>query len=138
MEKRSIAGYTEVAHTADWAIKVWALDYPCLLKEAAKGMYFLMGLHLVDSPRRSKSFVLQEEDVESLIVAFLSELLYFCEQEDLGFNHFDLIVQGSNLTAKLEGAKIANQYKEIKAVTFHNLVIHRTESGFETMIVFDV
>jgi SHS2 domain-containing protein len=36
------------------------------------------------------------------------------------------------------GAPVESQGKEIKAVTYHNLVIQKTQQGFETTIVFDV
>jgi SHS2 domain-containing protein len=42
------------------------------------------------------------------------------------------------LHAELGGALIASQEKEIKAVTYHNLVIRRIHKGLAVNIVFDV
>jgi SHS2 domain-containing protein len=42
------------------------------------------------------------------------------------------------LHIELGGAPIASQEKEIKAVTYHNLVIRRIHKGLAANIVFDV
>lgn len=131
-------GFAEIEHTADWAVRVWAEDLPQLLIEAARGMYSLTQTQIHPEPRISHTFELSVEDEESLLVAFLSELLYLGEQKRLAFDQFDLSLQGRELRARLGGAPIASQNKEIKAVTFHNLKITRTAEGLETTVVFDV
>jgi hypothetical protein len=35
------AGFEEVSHTADWALRVWSPDFVGLLEQAARGMNFL-------------------------------------------------------------------------------------------------
>lgn len=131
-------GFAEIEHTADWAVRVWAEDLPHLLIEAARGMYSLTQTQIYPEPRILHAFELSAEDEESLLVAFLSELLYLGEQKRLAFDQFDLSLQGRMLRARLGGAPIASQNKEIKAVTFHNLKITRTAEGLETTVVFDV
>ena len=54
------------------------------------------------------------------------------------FDHFELEVEKQSLKVELQGAQIASVDKAIKAVTYHNLEIDKTEQGFETTIVFDV
>jgi len=68
----------------------------------------------------------------------LSELLYLGEMDNLAFDGFQIVVDRDQVTAKLSGAKIAHQDKEIKAVTYHNLSVRETVRGFEARIVFDV
>jgi SHS2 domain-containing protein len=72
------------------------------------------------------------------LVAFLSELVYYQEQENLAFDTFDLRVAAQWLKVGMEGAPIASVEKAIKAVTYHNLKVEKTLEGFETTIVFDV
>jgi len=132
------AGYREREHTADWELEVWAPDFVTLLEQAARGMYALSGVQLRAAPRRTRSIKLEAADLEGLLVAFLDELLFLGEQEDLAFDVFDLILEGNNLRGELTGAPIAACTKEIKAVTYHNLEIRKGARGLEVRIVFDV
>ncbi len=130
--------YEEIQHTADWSLRVWAEDLPGLFAEAARGMASLSGTLLADSPRIRRTISRRGPDAESLLVSFLSELLYLGEEEKLGFDRFSLRITDNRLEAEIEGAAILSIDKIIKAVTFHNLQIRQTEKGFEVEIVFDV
>ena len=77
-------------------------------------------------------------DGENLLVKFLNELLFLSEQEGLAFDEFDLRLEDNELEARLIGAPIINQGKEIKAVTYHNLRIRKVPQGLEVNLVFDV
>ncbi len=131
-------GFTEIEHTADWALKVWAPNLPLLFTQAAAGMLWLMEIRLEDSPRVERVIEVHGADNESLLVAFLSELLYCSESEGLGFDQFEIALQETRLHAVARGAPIALQKKEIKAVTYHNLAIRRAEETYTVTIVFDV
>ena len=132
------SGYREVEHTADWELEVWAPDFPTLLEQAARGMYALSGVELFESHRITRNLSLTISDHESTLVEFLNELIWYGEDERLGFDQLQFTILEDCLSARLTGAPIVQQKKEIKAVTFHNLQIHRTERGFEVNIVFDV
>jgi SHS2 domain-containing protein len=144
-------GFEEVSHTADWSVRVWAQDLPSLFAEAARGMNFLSGTRMSNGPRVKRTFETESPDAESLLVAFLSELVYCQEQEKLAFDRFEIEVKklarsssgaavskGKTLKVEMEGAQVSSVDKAIKAVTYHNLQIRETEQGFETTIVFDV
>ncbi len=132
------AGFREQPHTADWALEVWAPDWVGLLQQAARGMYALMHARLRPEPREDYRFEIAAPDGETLLVTFLSELLYFTQRDDVGFDAFALALEGDRLTAEAEGAPIESIAKEIKAVTYHNLSVHETKRGLEATIVFDV
>lgn len=142
------AGFREHAHTADWELEVWAADLPGLLEQAARGMYALSGTRLKTAPRQARRLSVDGLDAESLLVRFLSELLWLGEKENVAFDFYDLPVSGEagvidlhkrlHLDAQLEGAGIAGLAKEIKAVTYHNLAVQQTGNGLEARIVFDV
>ncbi len=140
-------GYREVPHTADWALHVWAPDLPGLFLEAAQGMYALSGAQpgeaaaTHEASGTARRLEIQGADAESLLVAFLSELLYAQEQENLLLEVSDLqILPGDpwRLIAMAKPRPVLRLVKAIKAVTFHNLAIRQTEQGYETEIVFDV
>ena len=77
-------------------------------------------------------------DMEGLLVSFLTELVFFAEHDDLGFENFSVEIDRLSLRARLTGGKIISRKKEIKAVTYHNLEVVKIESGFQVVIVFDV
>ncbi len=131
-------GFEEISHTADWSARVWAQDLPSLFAESARAMNTLAGTVTGKGPRMTRMFESEGPDAESLLVAFLSELIYYQEQENLAFEVFELGVEGQKLEVKMEGAQIVSADKAIKAVTYHNLKIEKTKQGFETTIVFDV
>ncbi len=132
-------GFRERAHTADWELEVWAPDLATLLEQAAFGMYSLTGVRLETSSPQERSLVLQAEDAESLLVRFLSDLLWLEQSEGLGFDHISINVDRKfNLWAELGGAPVTRLDKEIKAVTYHNLKVETTPEGLRANIVFDV
>ena len=131
-------GFEEIAHTADWSARIWAQDLPSLFTEAARAMNALSGTVTRYGPRQTRTFEAEGPDVESLLVAFLSELVYYQEQENVAFDTFELRVASQWLKTAMHGTQIESVDKAIKAVTFHNLKIEKTDEGFETTIVFDV
>ena len=133
-----LAGYREVEHTADWELEVWATDLPGLLEQAARGMAQLSGMRLQVEPRVARSLSLSANDPETLLVMFLSELLYYSEQERIGFDKFLITLEGFELQAELEGAQLASLDKEIKAVTYHRLAVRQADGILRVNIVFDV
>ncbi len=132
------SGFTEIAHTADWALNVWAPNLPLLFVQAAEGMYWLMETGLQAGPRVERVVELDGVDTESLLVAFLNELLYLGESEGLGFDQFDVTLAENHLRAAVQGAPIALLKKEIKAVTYHNLAVKHTGKLYTVTIVYDV
>jgi SHS2 domain-containing protein len=136
---KPVFGFREHAHTADWELEVWAPDLPSLLETSARGMYALSGMQLQAGLRQTCSITLQGEDAESLLVRFLSELLWFEEAQRLGFDGFSIHIDSQfNLHAELCGSAITKLDKEIKAVTYHNLAVQSTNQGLRVTIVFDV
>jgi SHS2 domain-containing protein len=131
-------GHREVEHTADWGLEVWAPDLPELLEEAARGMFELMGAVVSEEDRCHRQLEITADDGEQLMVSFLEELLFLAEAENFAFEGFLLELVENRLLARLEGGAIVSRDKEIKAVTFHNLQIGKTERGLETRIIFDV
>lgn len=101
-------------------------------------MYALMQVRLKPAPRVQRRLELSALDPESLLVAFLSELLYVCEHEGLVFDDVRVSIQDGRLVAELSGSPGEGIARPIKAVTFHRLAIHSGERGLETTIVFDV
>lgn len=132
------AGFEELPHTADWAIRVWAPRLEDLLEQAARGMYTLSGIETGARLEETSRLVIEATDMEGLLVDFLQELLYRAESRRLAYPQLAISITDFRLEAEIKGGPIVAWKKEIKAVTYHNLEIRQTERGLETEIVFDV
>jgi len=132
-------GFEELEHTADIAIRVWGETLADLFSNAAYGM--ACQLADVDHVEISVEveIALEADDVELLLVDWLSELLYLGERHDAVFVRFDMQeVTESALRAVALGGSIEERAAHIKAVTFSELELKQTQTGYETHIVFDV
>ncbi len=131
--------FEEIEHTADIAIRVWGQDLADLFANAAYGMAHQMAD--VDTVERTieHAIELQAYDAETLLVAWLGELLYLGERDGCVFTEFDMLdVTPTQLQATVRGGSASEHQRHIKAVTFSGLDVVQTDAGFETTIVFDV
>lgn len=138
MGHKSRTGFQEIAHTADWELEVWAPDLCTLLEQAALGMYHLCEVRLSNQPRISRKIEIAYQEPETLLIDFLTELIFLTESEGLAFDQYDLHLEGDQLIAFVSGAELESILKEIKAATYHNLRIMESENGLVANIVFDV
>ncbi len=131
--------FEEIEHTADIAIRVWGRDLAELFANAAYGM----ACQLTDPDEVvqtvERSIELEAYDIETLLVAWLGELLYLGERDGCVFTGFDVLeVTATRLQAVARGGAVRKHQRHIKAVTFSELEIVHTDEGYETIIVFDV
>ncbi|MBN2256555.1 MAG: archease [Anaerolineaceae bacterium] len=138
MTDKGAAGFCEISHGADAALEVWASDLPALFQQAALGMLALMGVELAGVGSVRRSLRLTAPDDESMLVLFLSELLFLLEQEQLVFSATNLTFRQGQLQASLVGSPLGSIQREIKAVTFNDLAIHRAGDCLRVTIVFDL
>ena len=135
----SLPPIEEIEHTADWAIRVRGRDLRELFVNAARGMFGLLADLEGIMPHVERHIGLQEYDTETLLVSWLSELLWLNEERDLVFVQYDIETLTLNqLEARVRGDRVPSPSKHIKAVTFHDLEIMETDAGFEVTLVFDV
>ena len=134
------AGFEEIDHTADAALRLWAPDFETLLVQAARGVVWIMTGKMLSGPFPiQKHLVLEAFDRESLLVAWLSELAYSAEADRELFFSFEFNrVTDSRLIVDAEGIRVPALKTVIKAVTYHNLEIVETERGLEATVVLDV
>ena len=131
--------FDEVEHTADIAIRVWGADLAELFANAAYGMACQVTDVEDVSITMEMQIELEAQDVEMLLVDWLSELLYLGEREDIVFVDFDVSrVVPRSLQALARGGPAGERRAHIKAVTFSQLDVRKTDKGHETIIVFDV
>jgi SHS2 domain-containing protein len=129
-----------VEHTADWALRIYGSDLAQLFTNAAVGMASLLVRDILEVPVEvERHLELDAYDAETLLVDWLTELAFWAEDEGLIFPVISLSeVTDTHLKATLKGGRVAGLLKHIKAVTYHNLEIMKTERGLSATVVFDV
>ena len=138
MDDNQRSGFIELEHTADQALRIWSDTLEGLFIHAALGMNSIAGLSIQEGERQWRSIDVHGMDDESLLVQFLSELLFLEEQENCGFDVFDITIEQNNLKGKIGCAEVDEKKREVKAITYHDMEIIRTAEGYEVIIVFDV
>lgn len=130
--------FEEIEHTADYALRVRGATLDELFANAARGMIVLSGAVADTSHPITREIALEAPDVETLLVDWLTELVYLMEQERLVFVDYWLQTTPTALRGTLSGGPMREAKRHIKAVTYHNLEVVRRENGFEATVVFDV
>jgi SHS2 domain-containing protein len=133
--------YDQIDHTADLAARIYGKDIPELFENAAFAMFDMMAdTEGVDLSEATQVEV-EAPDLESLLVAWLNELLFILEDRKLLPVVFKVIFLGDGkLVAEVKGQKAEKDrvHTEIKAATYHDIAIEKTSKGCEVTIVFDV
>ena len=131
-----------IDHTADAGILVKAETLEGMFETAALGFSEL--ITRVDSLNCliQRQFRLQEDDIETLLVSWLQELLYLLDTEDLIFGRFRVHLKDLTLKATAWGEvfdpEIHTMKTEIKAVTYHQLKVVEDEQGWRAQVIFDI
>ena len=107
-------GFEEIDHTADLALRVWGEDFYDLLKVAAKGLYYLLDVKIIKDASLEHSFLIEMDSREVMLVDFLNELLYLCEEQAMMFQNFSFSRDGRKLNILAKGERAASLGRNIK------------------------
>ena len=129
--------YEEIPHTADLQIIAYGNSMEDLFINAAKGMYNAAGAVRESLSKGLRRIELKANDLETLLVSFLEELLFSTEEGWLG-DVQELNISQANLSGKIHFFKLKAIKKEIKAVTYHEMNISQKNGVFQTKVTFDV
>lgn len=132
--------YEEIDHTADVGIRAYGSSLNELFANAAEGMFSLIvdldGVKAIGEVEVR----LEAEDVVTLLVRWLSELLYLHETQRYLFRLFRVEVRDGSLRATAAGETIDKSRHElrlaIKAVTRHGLTVD-PKKGI-AQVIFDI
>ena len=136
----AIKRFEEIPHTADWSFRAFGADLRALFANAAFALFALEGAHARDdAPETARDVAITALDYESLLVNWLTELLWLQESRHEMYTRFQIQTLAlTELRAQVFGASLAHLDKIIKAVTYHNLEINQTAEGWEAVVVVDV
>ncbi|TLZ94357.1 MAG: archease [Methanobacteriota archaeon] len=132
--------FEEIDHTADVGIRAYGQSLDELFANAAEGMSSLIADLSTVKPVGEVEVRVTADDIPTLFLRWLSELLYVHETQRFLFSSFDAHVAGTALVGHARGETIDKSRHElklaIKAVTRHGLTVD-PEKGFAE-VIFDI
>lgn len=129
-------------HTADVGIIAHGADMSEAFANAAKGLFSLI-TELDDVEEvEYRDIELTATDRESLLVAWLNELIYLFDVENIIFKRFDISqLSNTHLKARSYGHKVDSSKHKlkmgVKAATYHMLKVDRND-GARVQVLFDI
>lgn len=138
-------------HTADTKLRVSGLSQAELFRHAVQGMFTIMqpratGCVMTDHGivcaklDSARPFAIAADTLQELLVAFLSHALFLSDVHDEAY--FDAAIDSCDhhtIKGIFKGVAIQGfDRAEIKAVTFHELIVTQHDDHWIAEIVFDV
>jgi len=131
--------YEILEHKADLKIRTWGSTKEELFVNALLAMQDSMKPELSEGKVKRKMFI-ESSDPSTLLVDFLSELLYLIQINKEIYSYVNFrVFSGNKIEAELIGQKVERFGEDIKAVTYHGLDIYQKAGGtWEAIVLFDI
>ena len=134
-----MAKYKVIDHPSDIGIEAFGKDRKELFENSAFGMMDMM--FDLSGIKEEASFDVKAsaDDPESLLVSWLSELLYLSDSKRVALSNFKITkISDTELEAKARGGKIGKVKRFVKAATYNQLEVKKEKGSWKSRIVFDV
>ncbi len=129
-------------HTADIGIRLARPTLNLLFRDAAFGMFHIIAPGNEFRPLIRKDIVVEADDREQLLVAWLSELNFLFQTELFIPAEIKVDVAGIEVRAVAMGETVDrgrhNVEIEIKAVTFHKIYVVQKSGQWQARVIFDI
>lgn len=143
--------YEILEHTADIGLKIYGRTLPELFVHSALGLVALA----IEAPNAAPGIAQDAtsgervplsahgNDLEDLLVNWLSEVLYYMDAEGWLFYDFRILrCEDTNIEGEGWGHRspIAGRSRAVavKAVTYHQISVRETAEGWEAVVYFDI
>jgi protein archease len=132
-----------IEHTADIGIEVEAGSLEELFAGAASGMFSLIVDPATVSQADVREVSLKASDLGELMFLWLNELIYLSGATELLLSSFTVKrIEGFALEAEVKGEpadpRRHRMRQEVKAATYHELVVEERGEGWFARVIFDV
>lgn len=130
-------------HTADIGIRSFGATRREAFENAAMGMFsILCDIDRVEA-RQTYRVEVEADDIETLLVEWLNELLYLHESEEVLLKNIIVTeLSETRIVGRGRGEHVDHKrhklYADIKAATFYMLRLQQTERGWQAEVIFDV
>lgn len=132
---------------ADIAFRAWGKDLEELFKAAGDATLNTMidNLDAIEL-KETRSFSLENDELDLLLFNFLQELVYYKDSEQLLLRAQQVEIEEKNalyqLSAVTTGEKLDpnrhQQRVDVKAVTLHRFQLEKTNDGWTAMVILDI
>jgi len=137
-----IKQFEQVDISGDVGIKVWGQDLEELFENAAMGMSDLITDVSSVPESESREVHVVAESNEDLLVQWLNELVFIFDTYNYVGKSFSLSIINKKLKAEISGGTFDPSTSEsrllIKAATYHDLSLSKTNSHWEATVIFDI
>ena len=128
-------------HTADIGIKVYSDEPGTLFSDAAQGLTGLLVSGEIEE-RETLGISICASTLEELFHDWLSEINYLASVHGKLFRRFQVEIEGNRLRAICSGDTFRHEHHryhtEIKAVTYHQLVVKKENGVWHAQVFFDL
>lgn len=134
--------YKKLKHTTDLKLKVFGQNLDELFSNAALALFDCIETrkNFAQIPEnKSHKIKITSTDLEALLVDWLSELLYLHDLHNE--NYFNIKINKltkKQIIAQVRGIPCHQDKFDVKAATYHELNIQKTDQGYEAVILFDI
>lgn len=132
-------------HTADVGFALEAESLEGLFQAALQGLLSAMFQSPPRGGRRRRRMVLEAEDLETLLVRYLNELLYLIQTKGFVPGRAQVRIApeegGFRLQASLQGEPFQEAFGfqgEVKSATFHGLQVAQEGGRWRARVILDV
>ncbi len=136
-------GFEVIDHTADVGIIAYGADIEELFTNAALALFSLIAeLESIENKFHC-DFEVSSDNLDSLLIEWLNELIYFFDAKHVLFNRFRIrslthnrlraTCYGENFNAMKHRAKTG-----VKAATYHMLKLDKSDDGFKAQVILDI
>lgn len=131
--------FEELAHTAEIGLRVRAESPARLFACAGMALFALTGA-AAETVEVEQAVTVESPDVESLLVDWLSELVYLYETGGCAFHEIEVTEWSpQRLVATVRGGRPAGPPRlHVKAVTYHDLAVGEAGGGWEAQVYLDI
>ena len=132
-----------INHVADVGIVAYGSDAKELFSNAALALFSLITEPESIEEKLQLDLEVSSEDMDSLLVEWLNELIYLFDVERILFNRFDIrSLTRNELDATCYGEGIDSIKHKIKlgvkAATYHMLKLEQNRDGYKAQIILDI
>ncbi len=130
-------------HAGDLGVSVFGRDLADLFQNAALALFEAIADLTKVRGVTERVITLRAKNLEELMVGWLGELLYLYETEGILFKEFNVQWSKENeLMAGLLGESLNEDLhpirREVKAVTYHQIMVKEENGEWRARIIFDL
>lgn len=135
--------HEQFEHTADLGLRIVAPNLNQLFAEAGQCLFSA----IVDDTKAIRgrdefAFAIEGTDRAYLLFDWLKELLLRFDRDGLLFARFEVNVRDDGLSANVWGEHFDSTrhalLREVKAITYHDLIVEETADGWLAEVIVDI